>query len=189
MNRRLRRKPPKQTFAQRSGRSIRPMSLPPVLKIITPSLPALPPHPQHKLPSTSTRNGQWVGEITTAPARALSFSNPAILRPRKLQVLTTYTRELAEHSNIEAVVRQTLSEATGLALDLQMWSSDPGDATKPPGLFAGVTPITPTAGGGTNAMTGDLGNLFAALAAHSGGKTAVIIAALPQAVKLKLTAG
>jgi len=44
-------------------------------------------------------------------------------------------------------------------------------------------------GGGSNALSGDLGNLFAALAAHSGGKTAVIIAALPQAVKLKLTAG
>jgi len=52
-----------------------------------------------------------------------------------------------------------------------------------------VTPITATAGGGSNALSGDLGNLFAALAAHSGGKTAVIIAALPQAVKLKLTAG
>src|SRR6516162_11446893 len=43
MNRRLRRKPPKQTFAQRSGRSIRPMSLPAALKIITPTLPAPPP--------------------------------------------------------------------------------------------------------------------------------------------------
>jgi Phage capsid family len=133
--------------------------------------------------------GQWVGEAMAAPVRALSFSNAAILRPRKLQVLTTYSRELAEHSNVEAVVRQTLGEATGLALDLQMWSSDPGDATKPPGLFAGVTPITATAGGGSNALNGDLANLFAALASHSAGKTAVIIAALPQAVKLKLTAG
>src|SRR6516165_12318185 len=128
--------------------------------------------------------GQWVAEGMAAPVRALSFSNDAILRPRKLQVLTTYTRELAEHSNIEAVVRQTLSEATGLALDLQMFSSDPGDATKPPGLFAGATAI-----GGTNAMTTDLGKLFAALAAHGGGKTAVIIAALPQAVTLKATVG
>src|SRR5262249_4413978 len=147
---------------------------------------------EHRVPGrvlNPAAAGQWIGEGTAAPVRALSFSNAAILRPRKLQVLTTYSRELAEHSNIENVVRQTLAEATGLALDLQMWSSDPGDATKPPGLFAGVTPITPTAGGGTNAMTGDLGNLFAALAAHSGGKTAVIIAALPQAVKLKLTAG
>jgi len=132
--------------------------------------------------------GQWVGE-GAAPVRALSISNAAILRPRKLQVLTTYTQELAEHSNIEAVVRQTLSEATGLALDLQMFSSNAGDSTKPPGLFAGVTPITATTGGGTAAMIADLGNLFGALAANSGGKTAVIIAAMPQAVKLKLTAG
>ena len=51
--------------------------------------------------------GQWVGEGMAAPVRALSISNAAILRPRKLQVLTTYTHELAEHSNIEAVVRQT----------------------------------------------------------------------------------
>src|SRR5215831_11912821 len=69
--------------------------------------------------------GQWVAEGVAAPVRALSFANDAILRPRKLQVLTTYSRELAEHSNIEAVVRQALGEAT---------ASDPGDATKPPGL-------------------------------------------------------
>ena len=133
--------------------------------------------------------GQWVAEGMAGPVRALSFANDAILRPRKLQVLTTYSRELAEHSNIEAIVRQTLGEATGLALDLQMFSADAGDATKPPGLFAGVAPLTATTGGGTNAMFADLANLFAALAAHSAGKTAVIIAALPQAVTLKLTAG
>ena len=133
--------------------------------------------------------GQWVAEGMAAPVRALSFANDAILRPRKLQVLTTYSRELAEHSNIEAIVRQTLGEATGLALDLQMLSADPGDSSKPPGLFAGVAPITPTAGGGTAAMITDVGNLFAALAPHSAGKTAAIIAALPQAVTLKLTAG
>src|SRR5262245_15269870 len=133
--------------------------------------------------------GQWVSEGMAAPVRALSFANDAILRPRKLQVLTTYSRELAEHSNIEAIVRQTLGEATGLALDLQMLSADPGDSSKPPGLFAGVAPLTPTAGGGTAAMLTDIGNLFTALAPHSAGKTAVIIAALPQAVRLKLTAG
>jgi len=45
--------------------------------------------------------GQWVGEGLAAPIRALSFANDAILRPRKLQVLTTYSEELAAHSNIE----------------------------------------------------------------------------------------
>jgi hypothetical protein len=147
---------------------------------------------EHRVPGrvlNAAAAGQWVAEGMAAPVRALSFSNAAILQPRKLQVLTTYSRELVEHSNIEAVVRQTLGEAAGLALDLQMWSSTPGDATKPSGLFAGVTPVAATTGGGTNAMTGDLGNLFAALAANGGGKTAVIVAALPQAVKLKLTVG
>jgi len=133
--------------------------------------------------------GQWVAEGAAAPVRALSFTNAAILRPRRLSVISTYSREMAESSNIEAVVRATLGEAVGLALDAQMFSSTAGDATKPPGLFAGVSPIAATTGGGTAAMAADIGNLFAALAANSGGKTAVIIAALPQAVKLKLTAG
>jgi len=133
--------------------------------------------------------GQWVAEGAAVPVRAMSFTNAAILRPRKLSVISVFSREMVESSNIEAVVRATLGEAVGLALDAQMFSSIAGDAAKPPGLFAGVTPITATAGGGTNAMITDLGNLFAALAAASAGKTAVIVAAIPQAVKLKLTAG
>src|SRR5262245_54110258 len=110
--------------------------------------------------------GQWIGEGTAAPVRALSFSNTAILWPRKLQVGSVFSREIVEHSNIENVVRQTVAESTGLALDLQMWSSDPGDVTKPPGLFAGVTPIAATTGGGTAAMYADVTNLFAAFAAN-----------------------
>src|SRR5262249_45903525 len=99
------------------------------------------------------------------------------------------SREIVEHSNIENVVRQTVAESTGLALDLQMWSSDPGDVTKPPGLFAGVTPIAATTGGGTAAMYADVTSLFAALAAHSGGKTAVTVAGWPKVVKLRATVG
>src|SRR5262249_54550782 len=98
--------------------------------------------------------GRWVGEGGAAPVRALGFADAAILRPRKLAVLTTYSRELAEHSNIEEVVRATLSEAAGLALDLAMFSNFAGDATRPPGLFVGVAPLTATAGGGANAMMG-----------------------------------
>jgi hypothetical protein len=82
-----------------------------------------------------------------APVRTLSFSNTAILRPYRLQVITTISREAAEHSNVESIVRQTLAESTGLALDLQVFSSDPGDVLlKPPGLFAGTAPIAATPG-------------------------------------------
>jgi len=140
----------------------------------------------------ATAAGQWVAEGSPAPARQLSFSNAAILRPRKLAVLSVYTREMAESSNIEAVVRQTLGEASGLALDTAVFSNFAGDSTRPPGLFAGVTPLTATAGGGTQpaeAAATDIGTLFAALAANGAGKSAVIVAATPQAVRLKLIAG
>ena len=133
--------------------------------------------------------GQWVAEGMPAPVRVLSFSNAAILRPRRLSVISVFTREMVESSNIEAIVRQTLGEATGLALDAKMFSADADSASAPAGLFAGTAPLTPAAGGGSAAMMTDLGNLFAALAAVGGGKTAAIIAALPQAIALKLTAG
>jgi len=136
--------------------------------------------------------GQWVAEGAPIPARALSFSNATILRPRKLSVLTSYTREMIESSNIEAVVKATLAEAAGLALDIRMFSNTAADAAGPGGLFAGVTPLVPTTGGGATpgeAAVTDIGNLFAALAANGAGKTAVIVAAVPQATRLKLVAG
>jgi capsid protein len=133
--------------------------------------------------------GQWVTEGAAIPVRSLSFSNAATLEPRKLVVICPYTREMAESSNIEAIVRQSLGEATGLALDAAMWSSTAGDASRPPGLFAGVTPIAATPGGGDNAMHGDIAALFGALGAANGGKTALVVAALPQAVRLKMAVG
>jgi len=132
--------------------------------------------------------GAWVAEGQPVPVRALSFSNAAVLRPRRLTVISTYTSEMAASSNIEAVVRQTLGEATGLALDAKMLSADPASPNAPAGIFA-AAPLTPTAGGGSAAMQADLKNLFGALAAVGAGKTAVIIAAMPQAVTLKMTVG
>src|SRR6516164_5468347 len=70
-----------------------------------------------------------------------------------------------------------------------MFSATAGTASAPAGLFNGITGQTPTAGGGSAAMMGDLKNLFTALAAAGGGKTAVIIAAVPQAVALKTVVG
>jgi hypothetical protein len=133
--------------------------------------------------------GMWVAEGAPAPARQLSFSNAAILRPRKLSVIYSYTQEMVESSNIENIVRQTLGEAAGLALDVKMFSADPASASAPAGLFNGVAPQTATPGGGLGAMMGDLKLLFGALATAGGGKTAVIVAALPQATALKMTVG
>jgi hypothetical protein len=106
-----------------------------------------------------------------------------------LSVIVVATNEQVRSSNIEAIIRQTLGEAAGLALDAQMFSATAGTAAAPAGLFVGVTGQTPTAGGGINAMEGDIKNLFTALAAAGGGKTAVIVAAVPQATAMKMTVG
>ena len=148
---------------------------------------------EHRVPgrviNAAAAAGMWVAEAGPAPARALAVTNAAILRPRRLSVLYTYSREQALSSNIENIVRQTLSEASGLALDAQMFSALAGDASKPAGLLAGVAPLAPTSGGGVAARDGDLKNLFTALAAQGAGKTAVIVAAMPQAVTLKASVG
>jgi len=109
---------------------------------------------EYRVPGRAlTASAAWVTEGGVAPVRSLSFSNAAVLRPRKLEVLCPFTREMAESSNIEAIVRATLGEQTGLALDLQMFSADPGDGAKPPGLFQSPA-LTPVTGGGDNAMHG-----------------------------------
>jgi hypothetical protein len=100
-----------------------------------------------------------------------------------------FSREQVESSNIEAIVKQSLGQATGLALDQKMFSADAASASAPAGLFNGVTGQTPVAGDGVNAMEGDLKSLFGALAAQGAGKTAVIVCALPQAVTLKTNVG
>src|SRR5262249_51223127 len=61
-----------------------------------------------RVPGRSLIPGAWVGEGNPAPVKQLTFANDAVLQPRKLTVITTYSSELADHSNIENVVRQTL---------------------------------------------------------------------------------
>jgi len=132
--------------------------------------------------------GAWVGEGAPIPARNLAVSD-AVLSPRKLAVLTTFTREVAESSNVEAVARVAISESTALALDAAMFSTDPDDGIKPAGLLHGVAPLVATAGGGAAALAGDVGKLLAALAANGAGLAPVFIAAPQQAGALKVWAG
>jgi hypothetical protein len=95
-----------------------------------------------------------------------------------------FSREQAEPSNIEAIIRQTLGEAAGLALDAQMFSATAGDLVcwreqrrlhpRPTVVLLAWRAI----------LTTCLRRLLV-----TAGKTAVIIAALPQAVTLKISVG
>ena len=133
--------------------------------------------------------GMWVAEEAPAPVRQLVFSNAAILPPRKLSVLMAYTKTQAESSNIEAIVRATLGEAAGLALDAGMFSASAGSAAAPPGRFNGITPLTPATGGGQAAMVDDIEALINALAANGAGAAPVFVCAAKQAAAMKTLVG
>jgi hypothetical protein len=61
--------------------------------------------------------GSFVQKGNPIPVRALNFAPRAILEPHKICVICPFVREIAEHSNIEAIVRKALTRASGLALD------------------------------------------------------------------------
>src|SRR5262249_26347794 len=90
---------------------------------------------------------------------------------------------------IENIVRATLSEAVGLALDVKLFSADAASASAPGGLFAGIAGLTPTTGGGQAALLGDIGQLIGALAANGAGLAPVFVCAAKQAATMKTVVG
>ena len=106
---------------------------------------------------TPTIAGSFVGEGQPIPVRQGAFT-AAILTPKKMAVITTWTREIDEHSvpAIEGLLRQAIQEDTAVAVDSVLLDANPATAVRPAGILNGVTPLTPTTGGGFNALVGDI---------------------------------
>src|SRR5262245_8967203 len=133
--------------------------------------------------------GAWVGEGQPVPVRTQRMTTGPTLQPRKLVVITTYSREMAESSNLEAVAKALISEAVALRIDAALFSTTADDGITPGGILNGVTPITRTAGGGINAMAGDIRALIAALVTAGAGADVVFVCHPVQATSLTLTVG
>jgi hypothetical protein len=88
-----------------------------------------------------------------------------VLTPKKMAVITTWTREIDEHSipAIEGLLRQAIQEDTAVAIDTVLLDSNAATAVRPAGLVQGVTALTATTGGGFNALVGDIKLLTGAL--------------------------
>jgi hypothetical protein len=98
--------------------------------------------------------------------------------------------EFSSAENASAIIARALADASRKQLDTVVFDSVSGAGSRPDGLFAGVTPLPPTAGGGVDAMAGDLGELAGALSdAGVDAEQMVIVANSRQAVKLRLLAG
>jgi hypothetical protein len=134
--------------------------------------------------------GVWTQEGTPIPVFQFPVSSGVTLTPHKLTVITTFTREMAESSNIEVFVRQLLSESAALALDKCLFGAQADDGVTPPGLLHGVAALTAsTATVRSDAMAQDLGNLVQALANAGGGANPVFICAAAQAIAMRIFAG
>jgi len=118
---------------------------------------------------TPTIAGAFIGEGQPIPVKQGMFT-AQIIRPKKLGVITVMTREIEDHSipAIEALLRDAISEDTGISIDSVLLDSNPATEIRPPGIRNGITPITNTPNTGDytvafNRMVRDIRNVRAAL--------------------------
>jgi HK97 family phage major capsid protein len=120
--------------------------------------------------ATPTIAGSFVAEGAPIPVRQGAFSSQTFT-PKKLAVISTFTREIAEHSTpaIEGLIRNAMQEDTSVAVDTVLLDATAASTTRPAGLRNGVSTLTATAGGGFAALVGDLRQFVAALITASNG--------------------
>jgi len=108
--------------------------------------------------------GSFVGEGQAIPVRQGAFTSQA-LTPKKMAVITTWTREMDEHSipAIEGILREAIQTDTTVAVDSVLIDAGAATVIRPAGLLNGVAAQTATTGGGIAAVVGDLKLLIGAL--------------------------
>ena len=95
---------------------------------------------------TPSISGSFVGEGQPIPVRQGAFSSQT-LTPKKMAVITTWTREMDEYSipAIEGLLRQAIIEDTAISLDTVLLDANVATAIRPPGLRSYQTGLTPSA--------------------------------------------
>jgi HK97 family phage major capsid protein/HK97 family phage prohead protease len=122
--------------------------------------------------ATPTIAGAFVAQGAPIPVKQGAFTSIP-LTPKKMAVISTFTREIAEHSTpaIEGLIRNAMQEDTSVALDTILLDATAATTTRPAGILAGVSaaPTTPTAGGGFAALIGDIKAMVGALVTSTNG--------------------
>lgn len=113
---------------------------------------------------TPAPSGAFILEGSPIPLGALLLGS-LTLKPKKAGGLTAVTRELLAGTpiNVEQSLRVLLEQDIGLLVDSILLGNAAVTTAQPAGLLNGVTPLTATAGGGVNALLGDVKKLFAAI--------------------------
>ena len=138
--------------------------------------------------ATPTVAGSFVAEGAPIPVRQAAFT-AVTLGLKKMAVITSYTREIAEHSTpqIETILRQLIMDDTGVAVDTVFIDNVAVSSIRPAGIRNGVSGLTATAGGGFAALVGDLKAMVGALAAVNAMGALVWIMNPVQQIAISLT--
>ena len=139
---------------------------------------------------TPSIGGSFIGEGGAIPVRRLALTS-VTLTPRKMGVITTFTREMARYSSVqlEAMLRTEIVNDTAITLDSVLLGDGAGDAIAPAGLLNGVTPIAATVGGGHEAFLADIRKLRAPFTAANAPGGLMLLMNPAQADNLDLMAG
>jgi HK97 family phage major capsid protein len=120
--------------------------------------------------ATPTIAGSFVGEGAPIPVRQGAFTSIQ-LTPKKMAVISTFTREISQHSvpAIEGLIRDAISNDTAVAIDTVLLDSAAATVIRPAGLLNGVTPLTGTAGANFDAVRTDLLRMMGELVTATNG--------------------
>jgi hypothetical protein len=137
----------------------------------------------------SATYAKFTGEAAAVPV--IDFSTAQVtLSPRKMCVISLYSRELFQHSipAIEALVGLALRESVGLALDVVMFSTNAATPVQPAGILNGITAITAsTATVLSDAMKEDLSALVASVSQVSGNSDIIFVMSPKQSAVARLS--
>jgi Phage capsid family len=140
------------------------------------------------VPGIALPAASFVAEGQPIPVRQAPTSPGPTLSPHKLATITALTGEMIRSVNAETLVRQTLVESTGPALDAAVFSTSAATASQPAGLLNGITPLTPAAAGQSKSeiLVDDLQKIATALGPVSGNGGIVLIGSPDAAAALKM---
>jgi hypothetical protein len=139
------------------------------------------------VPALTLPHAAWLAEGGPVPFVQGTSSPGAALDPFRLAAGVVLTGEMIRNSNAEAFVRQVLLESVGPVLDAALFSAAAAvSGVRPAGILNGIASLTPVAGGGFGALTGDLAAIAAALGPAAGGSQPVLVASPAQVATLTL---
>jgi HK97 family phage prohead protease len=152
---------------------------------------------------TPSISGSFVGEGQPIPVRQAAFT-AQILTPKKMAVISTWTREIDESSipAIEGLLRSAIQEDTAVTLDSILMDADDADAIRPAGLQSqnpiagpppngsGATEVLPAAIGAAGpfgALVDDLKALIGALLGPTQGNVRRVVLLMNPQQKLSIS--